>query len=88
MKKVFDRFSIIILTASVLLGSCSKNYLDQNPNSSVPAGQALNNISSLQDALNGTYAQLRSTSFLGRDLPITGDLMADNTYVETENSNL
>jgi hypothetical protein len=88
MKKAFNSFLIIILSCSVLISGCSKNYLTENPNNSVPLAGVLNSLQALQNALNGTYAQLRSVSLFGRDLPVTGDLMADNTYVEVKNSGL
>ena len=86
MKKIFNKHTIVIVACSLLLGSCSKNSLNETPNSSVLTGQALNTIPELQDALNGTYAQLRAVSFFGRDIPISGDLMGDNTYIESRNS--
>jgi hypothetical protein len=87
VKKIIEKYSIIILAAAIALSSCSKNYLNKNPNASVSSGEALNSLSALQNALNGTYAQLRSVSLFGRDMPVTGDLMADNTYVEVKNAN-
>ena len=47
---------------------------------------ALGTTTQLQTALNGAYAQLRAVSLYGQDLPVIGDLQADNTFVEVDNS--
>ena len=78
---------MIFLSASVLLlESCSKEFITKNPYDTVPSDLALTDASSMQTALNGVYAELRAVSLFGRDFPITGDLMADNTFVEVNNS--
>ena len=87
MKKVQNRLTIAALAASVILGGCSKNFITKAPDSSIPTAEALLLPSDLQTALIGTYAELAGTAYYGRDLPVIGDLMADNTYVETKNSN-
>src|SRR5579872_2500423 len=70
----------------VFLSSCSKTFINQNPLASTTLGVALGNATQLQTALNGAYAQLRNIDLYGRDMPVIGDLQADNTFVEVNNS--
>lgn len=86
MKKINNLYLIIVIAGATIMGSCKKNYLQQNPNDSLTPEQALKDESGLISAVNGAYSDLRSVSLFGRDFVITGDLMADNTYVEIKNS--
>jgi hypothetical protein len=72
---------------ALLLGSCSKKFLDLTPYSQVPLNQAITDQNSMQTAVNGMYAGLRATDFYGRSIPIDGDLLADNVYISASNSN-
>lgn len=74
-----------LLSATMLLGSCKDDFLDQQPYSSVPVGTAITNAEELQAAVNGMYASLRSFEALGRNIPILGDLKADNIWISTQN---
>ncbi|HEV9038754.1 MAG TPA: RagB/SusD family nutrient uptake outer membrane protein [Puia sp.] len=68
------------------LSSCSKNFVNKSPYSSTTLSEALGSVSQLQTALNGAYAQMRTVALYGRDMPVIGDLQADNTFVEVDNS--
>ncbi|WP_158796397.1 RagB/SusD family nutrient uptake outer membrane protein [Pedobacter sp. L105] len=74
------------IIASLLLGSCKKDFLDQKPYTSVAAGDAVKTEADLQLALTGAYANLRSSNLYGRTLPVFGDLLADNVFVSSANS--
>ncbi|PZX61789.1 RagB/SusD family nutrient uptake outer membrane protein [Hydrotalea sandarakina] len=86
MKSFLKKYALTVCSSALILMGCSKNFIVENPNDSVPSTQALNTESGLQDALNGAYAGLRAVALYGRDFPVIGDLQADNTYVETKNS--
>ncbi|HEY4111683.1 RagB/SusD family nutrient uptake outer membrane protein [Puia sp.] len=77
---------LVVLAAGTILGSCSKSFVEKTPANYIPTDEALSTASSLQSALNGTYAEIRNVSQFGRDWPVTGDLMADNTFLEARNS--
>src|SRR5580692_8070297 len=79
---------LIVLTAGTVLGSCSKSFVDKTPSDKVVTDTTLllTSVSALQSALNGTYAEIRNVDQFGRDWPVIGDLMADNTFLETRNS--
>jgi starch-binding outer membrane protein, SusD/RagB family len=82
-----NRYLLIILAAGSVLGSCSKSFVDKSPLTSFPTTDALNSPLTLQNALNGLYAEIRNVSQYGRDWPVLGDLQADNTFIELMNTN-
>jgi hypothetical protein len=86
MKKILYSLSIILSASVLLLQSCSKEFITKNPYDKVPSDKAITDASSMQTALNGVYAQLRTVGLYGRDFPVIGDLMADNSFVEINNS--
>ncbi len=82
------RIHIIFVLAgfSVLLSSCSKSFITKNPADAVNTNIALASEADLTAALNGVYSALRAVPLYGRDLPVLGDLQADNTFLESKNS--
>jgi starch-binding outer membrane protein, SusD/RagB family len=60
---------------------CSKNFTEKSPSTSVPVDQALNSLSGIQEALTGLYSSFVGSASFGRDLPVIGDLQADNTFI-------
>lgn len=84
MKKIF-----LFLAAGAILGltSCKKDFLDLSPYDQVPQDQAITDEAGMVAAVNGLYSQLRNPSLYGRSLPLIGDLMADNVFISTTNSN-
>ena len=76
----------LTMAAGLVLGSCSKSFVDKTPAGSLPTGQALDTATLLQSDLNGLYAELRNVDQYGRDFPILGDLMADNIWLQDRNS--
>lgn len=85
MKKLI-RHSFTALLPLLVLAACSKDFTEKTPNDSVPVEKALNTDADLQAAVNGLYASLRSTALFGNALLVLGDLLADNSFVETANS--
>ena len=86
MKKLLNKISILFIFSSFILASCSKSFVERNPFGSVPTGDAITDEASMQTALNGAYAGLRSLGVYGRDWPVVGDLQADNTFIEVNNA--
>ena len=72
---------IILLPCS----GCSKAFLNKTFVNSIPLDQALTTPVQLNQALNGAYAALRNTGVYGANFLISGDVQADNVYVETNN---
>jgi hypothetical protein len=71
----------------VSLASCKKSFLELDPPTSLTPEVALATEADLQVALRGAYAGLKSTALYGRSLPVLGDMMGDNTYQSTLNTN-
>jgi hypothetical protein len=83
MKKLL----IILVTGAVLISSCKKDFLVQDPYEQLPSDVAIIDESSMQTAVYGMYAQLRNANLYGRSLPLYADVMADNAFISTTNSN-
>lgn len=86
MKRLNILYYITLFATALLMGSCKKTFLEKTPFDSLTPDQALANEGALVSAVNGAYSALRSVALYGRDFPVVGDLMADNTYVEKKNS--
>jgi hypothetical protein len=82
MKRSIHKINIFLFSFALVLGSCSKNFIEKSPTTSIPASDALTTEGTLQNGLNGVYATLRSVGLYGRDIPICGDLQADNIWIE------
>jgi tetratricopeptide (TPR) repeat protein len=77
---------IVLGLAALLITSCSKDFITQNPADAINQDEAITDATSMQAALNGVYAAFRSYTLYGRDFPVIGDVQADNAYVETKNA--
>jgi len=76
-----------VLALVILLSSCKKSFLDLRPYTSVSSDVAITNESDMQAALNGAYGNMNSPNLYGRSTPLFGDLVSDNVYISTVNSN-
>jgi hypothetical protein len=84
--KTYIPFTLLVAMAGLALGSCSKSFVNQSSASNVSTTEALSTPQLLQSDLIGLYAELRAVDQYGRDFPVIGDLMADNTFLESRNS--
>ena len=82
-----NKIIAFICAGALLFTSCKKEFLELDPYAEVPTDQAITSEASMQAAANGMYAQLRSANLYGRTLPLWGDLLADNLFISTQNSN-
>lgn len=76
---------LVLLVASFV--SCKKSFLELDPPTSLTPDKALATEADLLVALRGAYAGTRGVDYFGRTLPIIGDVMADNAYQHTLNTN-
>lgn len=76
-----------VLMIGLALTSCKKDFLDLRPYDSVGSDVAISNVSDMKAALSGAYANLGSVNLYGRTIPLFADLLADNVYISTVNSN-
>jgi hypothetical protein len=84
--KYFMKISTLALIGVSLLSSCSKQFLDLKPPSEIPTADAITDENSMQTAVIGMYASLRAVDFFGRSIPLDGDLLADNVYIDPSNN--
>lgn len=77
----------MIFLGAVAVSSCKKSFLDLNPYNETPTSEAITSESSMQTAVYGMYAQLRNANLYGRTVPLIGDLLADNVFISSTNSN-
>ena len=82
-----NKFIVAICMGALLFTSCKKEFLELDPYAEVPTDLAITNEASMQAAANGMYSQLRNANLYGRTLPLWGDLLADNLFISTQNSN-
>lgn len=85
MKK-FSNLYILLAVVISMTTSCSKDFLDEKPPSSVVVTDAIKTENDMADAVNGMYNSMRSVNSYGATVPIISDLLADNAYVSTSNS--
>lgn len=78
---------IVLATLAVLFTSCKKSFIELDPPTSLTPSQALATELDLQVALRGAYAGMRNVDYWGRTIPIIGDVMADNAYQSSTNTN-
>ncbi len=76
-----------VLMIGLTLASCKKDFLDLRPYDSIGSDVAISNVSDMKAALSGAYANLGSANLYGRTIPLFADLLADNVYISTVNSN-
>jgi hypothetical protein len=79
--------SLLAIVLLVTLGSCKKSFIELQSPTSLPPEQAYGTAADLQVAVRGAYAGMRGVDFYGRTIPVLGDIMADNAYQSTLNTN-
>jgi hypothetical protein len=87
MKKHIKKYILLSGLAILSLASgCKDSFLDQKPYTSLPPADAVASERDLLVALTGTYQGLRNANNFGRNIPVIGDLAADNVFVSLANS--
>ncbi|MFB6456845.1 RagB/SusD family nutrient uptake outer membrane protein [Chitinophaga sp. Hz27] len=87
MKKIFFKSYIIAaIGAAIFTSSCSKDFLDKQPQQNTDLNSTFVDMASGRASLNGIYSLMKGVSYYGRTLYVTADLMADNAYLSSSNS--
>ncbi|MBC3540340.1 RagB/SusD family nutrient uptake outer membrane protein [Rufibacter sediminis] len=86
MKNSYKILLLSILFSASTLSSCGDEFLDETPSTEINAAEALLTENDVLSALRGAYGGLASTDLYGLNLPVLGDMLADNLYVATSNS--
>jgi hypothetical protein len=74
-----------IMAGILLFTSCSESFLERDPSNGVDVTTSIQTAVDLADAVNGLYSATKSSSFLGRDVQVLNDLLADNCFISTNN---
>ena len=75
----------VIWAGILLFSSCGESFLERDPSNGVDITTSIQSATDLADAVNGLYAATKSASFLGRDVQVLNDLLADNCFISTNN---
>lgn len=75
-----------LLAAGLVLSSCKKSFLDEKSSVATDASTSIKTANDMADAANGMYTAAKSYMLFGRDVPVLGDLLADNVYISSSNS--
>ncbi|MDE6514490.1 MAG: RagB/SusD family nutrient uptake outer membrane protein [Bacteroidales bacterium] len=85
--KSIKYIAIAGLTLLVLgLNSCSPDFLDRKPTTAVSKDDALTSVTNVQSATVGLMNYFATSGYTGRNLPVIGDLIADNVTTKAGNS--
>ena len=77
-----------LLFATVVLASCStEDFLNEQPQLTIPLNGAITNEAQLKVGVNGLYNNLQSISTYGGRIATLSDLLADQAFVSLSNSN-
>ena len=87
MKQLKLYSGYVLVVTVFMLASCKKSFLNREPYGALPTDQSITNAADMRPALNGVYSTLRSPNLFGRTISLVGDLLADNVYISTTNSN-
>jgi hypothetical protein len=81
-----NKYILLIMAGGFALSSCKKSFLVETPPTAVPVTAAIKTENDLADAVSGMYVDAKPYQLFGRDVPVLGDLMADNCYVSSTNA--
>jgi hypothetical protein len=74
------KFIFISPALVFVFNSCSKNFTNLTPNSSIYADSAMTSVANVREAVIGLYAGLANSSYYGEAAVLIPDLTADNIY--------
>jgi starch-binding outer membrane protein, SusD/RagB family len=82
MKKLINKISgkspLIVLLVVFFTVSCSKDFLELQPQQSVSTANALSTVGDFQAAITGGYDGLSSSNYYGRYFTLVTDIMSDD----------
>ncbi len=87
MKKIKNIYLIVAATALIFTG-CSDERLDLIPADQLPLENPIVTEGDMQKIVNGIYDQFSSASAFGADILIFGDLISDNVFITSQNTDV
>jgi hypothetical protein len=88
MKTIVNKIVLSAATIGLLIASCSDKDLAVQPRQSISSETALTSVNSVDAAVIGVYATLKSRVLYGRDFMAYGDVMADNAVATNKSGRL
>lgn len=85
--KINNIFKIVILSGALVFSSCSEDFLNEEPNNSVPVDASITNEATLLNAVYGIYDGMQSNTGFGNAIITYQALLSDNGFVSLDNSN-
>ncbi|NLR65704.1 RagB/SusD family nutrient uptake outer membrane protein [Chitinophaga varians] len=76
----------LLMAATTLISACGKNFLDEQPPTSVSIEKGILTDTDMMESLAGLYRNLDNYFLFGRNAVVFGDLLADNVYLSSTNS--
>lgn len=94
------KIKIALIASVVLFTSCSNDFLEEKPTTTLPLDEAITNELTLKTAVNGLYNMMQTTGAIDLNVPADpvqtsyggviltfNELLADNAFVGLKNSN-
>lgn len=88
MKTIVNKLSVFAAAIGLFIAGCSDKELAVQPRQSIPSDNALTTVGSVDAAVIGVYATLKSRVLYGRDFMAYGDVMADNAVATNKSGRL
>ncbi len=85
MKRIIHIAFLAVLCYTI--PGCKKSFLELKPYDQVALDIAILTEGDMQAATNGIYAAMRNSTLYGRDIQLRADILGDNAYIHTTNSN-
>jgi len=83
-----EKIFISILFVALALNSCSEERLNESPVDQFPLNSPLVTESDMELLVNGIYDQYSTAAGFGADALIFGDLISDNVFITSQNTDV
>jgi starch-binding outer membrane protein, SusD/RagB family len=85
--KIKNKYTAVALSILMTASSCSDSFLDEAPTTAISVEHAIKTDGNMMEAAAGMYRILQNYYFFGRNATVFGDMLADNVYLSSTNSN-
>lgn len=84
----FIKLFIAATFAATLFSGCSEERLEEKPIDQFPLEEAITKESDMRNVLNGVYDQYSTSQGFGADVLVFGDLISDNVFITSSNTDI
>lgn len=81
-----NKLIYFLLAGGLTITACKKSFLNEVPPNAINVQSSILTPGAMADAVNGMYNEMKYYFLFDRDVPVLGDLLADNIYVNISNS--